>query len=267
MELLLGGNLWNVLNDDDVELSMLLRLRMCTDISSGLAFAHNLPGSRFVVHGDLKPENILLSQYLICKIADFGSAELSSYSSKSSTAEYQRELNQFTKLYAAPEVLENPSCKLRTVHDVYSFSIVVFVILVRKKPVDREPMINLYLQSVLHKNYRPSLDSIFEILAQSDDDDVKIISELMNIMQKCWERTPAERPTMVCVKKILVELSAQYNAATFLEHAAIALKDMDVKAPLPKQYECEPIHKLVGPTFNSTVLGGCIDCEQTIWFC
>jgi len=77
LEYMPGGNLSRFLDDEDCNRSsMLVLLRVFFELSSGLAFIHNLPALHRVVHGDLKPENALLTADLHCKLSDFGSAQV-----------------------------------------------------------------------------------------------------------------------------------------------------------------------------------------------
>ena len=245
-----AGSLWQLLEDDDVELNILLRLRMCSDIANGLAFAHNLPGNKFVVHGDMKNENILLNGDLRCKITDFGSGKLSSYTKTSSSASSSQEPHEFTQLYAAPELLENPTASLNRAHDVYSYSIVVYEILARRRVAETNTLINLYLAKVPHGN-RPDVSDL-EASATADDDNGHVMRNLIQVMKQCWDHDPRKRPIMSNVSCCLQHQLDLNDSATIMQHAVVALKKMDIQKPRYKDSICEPIHKFVCPNYNDT---------------
>ena len=70
MEYLNGGNLAEYLQSPDFKL--LQGVRIIKQILNGLSFAHE----KGLIHRDLKPHNILFSSVKIPKIADFGTAKV-----------------------------------------------------------------------------------------------------------------------------------------------------------------------------------------------
>jgi len=248
MELMEAGSLRDLLDDDDVKLSMLLCLRICTDIAKGLAFAHNLPGNKFVVHGDIKSENILLNKDLRCKIADFGSGKLSSCTKTSSSSSSSRGSPEITQLYAAPELLKNPSSSLKCAHDVYSYSIVVYEVLARRRVTETSALISLYLQKVPDGG-RPDITSI-EALISSNNEYGEVARKLLRIMQLCWDHEPTRRPSMSDVSNHLFHILSQFDSALILEHAAVVLRQMDIHTPCFRRTICKPISKFVCPDYN-----------------
>ena len=134
-----NNSLLSLILEPDVTLSALLRFRMCYEIASGITHLHNLEEKHRIVHGDIKLENILLCDQLHCKISDFGAADLAAYSkaqSKSITESSEiRPTTQYTKLYVAPELLNNPfNSRRRRCHDVYSYSMLATEIIGWERP-------------------------------------------------------------------------------------------------------------------------------------
>ena len=192
----------------NVPLSSLLRFRMNRDIACGIAHLHTLGTEKRLVHGDIKLENILLSGSLHCKIADFGGARLAPYSG----SEYQSvsssstdEKNQYTCLYAAPEVLNNPFCKKRRAHDVYSFSVIATELIGWERPALHR--IDLCIESV-KKGERPELDDINlveTIFKDGTENEKNIFKKLIDVIKNCRKHTSSERPQMTEVKNDLEE--------------------------------------------------------------
>jgi len=69
MEYCEGGALSDVLANKDVALSLVARLRFCSELASGMAYLHS--DQIAIVHGDLKAQNLLLFRPEGCDLKDY----------------------------------------------------------------------------------------------------------------------------------------------------------------------------------------------------
>jgi serine/threonine-protein kinase len=105
----------------DGPLSVAEAVRLATEISSGLSFAH----SRGIVHADMKPSNVLLTEDGRAKIADFGIARMPQ--EDASTPQLFA-----TAMYVAPERVEGKP--LSPASDIYGLGLVLYEMLVGRPP-------------------------------------------------------------------------------------------------------------------------------------
>lgn len=137
-------------------------------VAVGMMFLHE----QKIMHRDLKPVNILLDENMEPKIADFGLAKLiDSDHALAQTA------GVGSPLYQAPEMIcASDSYGLEV--DVYSYAIVLYVIVTAQYPSRRE-----YLEKLARGIYaRPPL-------LKSMSDSYK------TLIERLWQEDPKERPT------------------------------------------------------------------------
>ncbi|XP_038859384.1 receptor-interacting serine/threonine-protein kinase 1-like [Salvelinus namaycush] len=190
MELLPKGNLLAML--DRVPVLISIKGRIILEILEGMVY---LMKNR-VIHKDLKPENILVDKDFHIKIADLGLATCQTWSRL--TKEESRRQSRLarpgaggaggraagTLCYMAPEHLDSIHTRSSEKSDVYSFAIVVWVILTGSEP---------------YENAR-SEDHICQCVRKGDRPDEDLISadtpvEITELMKRCWHQDPQLRPT------------------------------------------------------------------------
>ncbi|XP_035655677.2 receptor-interacting serine/threonine-protein kinase 1-like isoform X1 [Oncorhynchus keta] len=190
MELLPKGNLLAML--DRVPVLISIKGRIILEILEGMVY---LMKNR-VIHKDLKPENILVDKDFHIKIADLGLATCQTWSRL--TKEESRRQSRLarpgaggvggraagTLCYMAPEHLDSIHTCSSEKSDVYSFAIVVWVILTGSEP---------------YENAR-SEDHICQCVRKGDRPDEDLISadtpvEITELMKRCWHQDPQLRPT------------------------------------------------------------------------
>ena len=210
MEYMCYGSLDRLLVDTEVLLSPLLRYRMSYDIACGIAHLHTLKTERRCVHGDIKLENVLVSCSLQCKITDFGGAKIAPFTKKqtlsSSNSETDNSSNQYTFLYAAPELLHDPSKTQVRANDVYSFGVITMELIGWKRP---EPQYwKLYVESIKANNL-PKLDEIDlvkQIRSKGDTHENAIINKLICVSKACRKYARKDRKDIKDVKDELKKL-------------------------------------------------------------
>ena len=247
MECLQGGSLAEFIQDKEITIGGFLRLRICLEITSGLAYLHNLEPKR-MVHGDLKPENVLLIDDLHCKIADFGSSVVSSYTGKTTVPGYTPQKLGFTPIYAAPELLSNPTAKKHPALDTYSFSIIVCVVLKREAPVAWKNVESLYVEDI-KRGECPCLLFMNELKQTFSDQEFAVIQYLKTVMQQCWSHNPSDRPSMAHVHQCLLQIQVN-DPATVNKEVATALDKMTISNPVQSDYSCAPLNMLHPPSYQ-----------------
>ncbi|XP_027032854.1 receptor-interacting serine/threonine-protein kinase 1 isoform X1 [Tachysurus fulvidraco] len=185
MELIPKGNLLVMLQKVNVPVS--IKGRIVLEILEGMVYLTE----NQVIHKDLKPENILVDENFHIKIADLGLATCQTWS-RLTREESRRQsrgarkscvMAAGTLCYMAPEHLESINTRSTEKSDVYSFAIVVWVIL-----TSREPYENAISQ-----------DQICQCVRKGDRPDESLIpcsspKEIIGLMKKCWEHDPQKRP-------------------------------------------------------------------------
>uniref|UniRef100_A0A8C5F9P1 Receptor-interacting serine/threonine-protein kinase 1 n=2 Tax=Gadus morhua TaxID=8049 RepID=A0A8C5F9P1_GADMO len=186
MELIPMGNLKSMLQQVTVPIS--IRGRIVLEILEGMVYLTE----NNVIHKDLKPENILVDQDFHIKIADLGLATCESWS-KLTREESRRKSRSVatagtqgagTLSYMAPEHLEDINIRSTEKSDVYSFAIVLWVILTGRDPYENARNENQVCMCVRNGN-RPAEDLIAEDIPR----------EMVDLMKSCWHKDPKLRPT------------------------------------------------------------------------
>ncbi|KAL6491114.1 hypothetical protein MHYP_G00014590 [Metynnis hypsauchen] len=188
MELIPKGNLLALLERVPVPIS--IKGRIILEILEGMAYLTN----NQIIHKDLKPENILVDEHFHIKIADLGLATHQTWS-KLTRDESRRQSRKGvgrktsvrtagTLCYMAPEHLQSIHTRSTEKSDVYSFAIVVWVILTGQEP---------------YENAR-SEDQICQCVRQGDRPDESLIRddappEIISLMKECWDQEPQKRPS------------------------------------------------------------------------
>lgn len=186
MELLPKGNLLVML--EAVSVPMSIKGRIILEILEGMVYLTD----RNILHKDIKPENILVDKDFHIKIADLGLATCQTWSKL--TKEESRRKSQMgrscgargagTLSYMAPEHLESIHAVSTEKSDVYSFAIVVWVILTGEEPYANARSEDHISQCVRNGN-RPA-----EYLIPPDTP-----TEILELMRRCWHPDPHHRPT------------------------------------------------------------------------
>ncbi|XP_060526448.1 serine/threonine-protein kinase mos [Cylas formicarius] len=165
-----GRDLQHVLEEgEDVDSGV--TKKFVVGITSGVKYCHE----NGVLHLDLKPKNILVDARNVCKICDFGN-------SVKIGETLERFNHKGTIVYTAPEILLGrlPSTK----SDVYSLGLILWQIKYRKNPFDGVDNNQTIIYNVVKSLMKP-----FE--------NAKCADVVSDILMKCWNTDPNDRPTTV----------------------------------------------------------------------
>lgn len=152
----------------------------------GIASAMKYLHYHKILHRDLKPANILLDKDFYPKICDFG---------------FSRQFNEpnmnskvGTQIYIAPEILEGNTYGPPV--DVYSFAIMACEIVSSNKALpDIDIMDMKIMKKIVNGTMRPKFSQ-------------NVNSNLKELIEKCWDSNPNNRPTF---EEIYSELSQKVD--------------------------------------------------------
>ncbi|XP_043563125.1 receptor-interacting serine/threonine-protein kinase 2-like isoform X2 [Chiloscyllium plagiosum] len=182
------GSLDKLLKNYDVPWP--LRMRFAYEIALGVNYLHNLEPALF--HHDLKPANIVLNNDYRVKICDFGLAKW-----RQSTGQYSYQSSKCagTLSYIPPECFENINASHGAKFDVYSYGIVIWVIITRQEPYENA-VNSQQMQLCVKKGDRPDCEAIPKDLPEPAE-------ELVSLMKRCWHSNPDERPPFLkCIQDL-----------------------------------------------------------------
>ncbi|XP_021824159.1 serine/threonine-protein kinase STY17-like [Prunus avium] len=185
-ELMRGGTVQKHLrNIRPQTLDLKLSISFALDISRAMEYLH----ANGIIHRDLKPANLLLTEDMKqIKLADFGHAREEIAGAMTSEAGTYR--------WMAPELFHTEplprGVKKQYDHkaDVYSFSIVLWELLMNETPFrGRASIMAAYATA---KAVRPSLDDIPE--------------KIIPLLESCWAHDPKTRPEFMEITDFLSNL-------------------------------------------------------------
>ncbi|GAU24776.1 hypothetical protein TSUD_356050 [Trifolium subterraneum] len=196
-EYMANGNLHQHLS---VENSNILkwneRLNIAVDAANGLDYLHN--GCKPpIIHRDLKPSNILLDENMHAKIADFGISRAfgNDIDSNISTCPAG------TFGYVDPEVQRTGNTNKK--NDVYSFGIVLFVLITGRQAIVRAGGENInILEWVIPIIERGDIQNVVDPRLQGEFS-INSAWKIVEIAMSCISPNAVERPDM---SQILAEL-------------------------------------------------------------
>ncbi|KAM9717735.1 receptor-interacting serine/threonine-protein kinase 4 [Menidia menidia] len=190
-----------------------LAFRLTHQVAQGINYLHSL--SPALLHLDLKPSNVLLDSALNAKLTDFGLSKL--YHSITGTSRKENEEEGGTLKYMPPEAFQL-SYSPAQASDIYSYGVLVWSILTGKQPYANAK--SSIVRFRIPRGDRPSLD---EIRGQATG-----LTNLVNLIQKCWEARPSKRPTSLECTTVTGELFKMHKRGI---HDAVhqVLKNLDQK--------------------------------------
>jgi serine/threonine protein kinase len=197
------------ITENEILLKWKLKLKLLIDVSKGMEYIH----FKKLIHRDLKLENVLITKQLIAKITDFGiSRKISEQQSNTKT------MRVGTALYMAPEVILTNNYDQKC--DIFSFAIIMFQLLTKKIDniydgyVNQENKnenielkeVNTNSNNIANIELRVANDHNFRPLIPKKFIDKKKYFEFIDLMKKCWNHSPKERPAFNEITMTLQEI-------------------------------------------------------------
>ncbi|XP_009809236.1 ankyrin repeat and protein kinase domain-containing protein 1 [Gavia stellata] len=180
MEYMARGSLEKILPTH--KMSWQLKFRVIHEMGLAMNFLHSMTPP--LLHLDLKPGNILLDGNMHVKISDFG---LSKWMEQSSRMQYiESSALRGTLSYIPPEMFLQNSKPPGIKYDVYSFGIVIWEVLMQKKPYAGANMMAIIVKVAAGK--RPCLEPV-------RDDWPGECQQMVDLMKRCWDQDPKQRPS------------------------------------------------------------------------
>ncbi|XP_039996169.1 receptor-interacting serine/threonine-protein kinase 3 [Xiphias gladius] len=171
-----------------------LVFRLAHQVALGINFLHSL--SPALLHLDLKPSNVLLDSYLNAKLTDFGLAKF--YHSVTRVSKKDSEEEGGTISYMPPEAFDVSYSPTRA-SDIYSYGILLWSIVTGKQPYANA--MSSIVRFRIPQGDRPSLEEIRCQAAGRAG-----LTGLMELMKKCWEARPNQRPSSFDCTTVTEEL-------------------------------------------------------------
>ncbi|KAM3609784.1 uncharacterized protein V6R79_020302 [Siganus canaliculatus] len=222
-----------------------LAFRCAHEVALGMNFLH----SKGIVHNDLKLSNVLLNEDLHVKIADFGLSRVPK--SVLHNTEDTKVIGGTYK-YMPPEAFDlsyEPSRR----HDVYSYGILLWALFSGKEPYLNAPTSLVILK--VPTGQRPKCDHLEQIQVEG-------LKELVNLMERCWEQIPDDRPTFIdCLKdtkpvwlkhqekipNAVQEVKRRLESATSSQHSGTNEKSVSSPQTRPVTESFSPVGESVHP--------------------
>ncbi|KAG2443902.1 hypothetical protein HXX76_002242 [Chlamydomonas incerta] len=161
-------------------------LSIALDVAKGLEYLHPT-----ILHRDLKPANILInnakSDCPLAKITDFGVSRLRS------TVLITKHPEAGTPAYMAPETFDVANYTLSHHVDMYSFGVLVWVMLTGQHPWQGLTMVEVAYKVTINRERLP--------LATIPQD--RAHPRILAMINQCWEHEPRRRPAASEVVKEL----------------------------------------------------------------
>ncbi|KAG9302856.1 hypothetical protein G9A89_009633, partial [Geosiphon pyriformis] len=169
------------------------KLSIAWNIAKGLDDIH----SSGMVHRDLHSGNIL--QYYVDRvnIGDLGLCQLTNNEITTEKATEEKKGIFGVIPYIPPEVLRGE--KFTMAGDIYSFSMLLWELATAKPPFYDRPHDNALIFNIVFKGIRPEITFPF------------IPPCIAEIIEKCWDANPENRPNAKEIEEKLIELRKMYR--------------------------------------------------------
>lgn len=191
MELMTHGSLFDLINNNTIQLEAEMILPILTDVVQGMRFLHS--AATPVLHGDLKAQNILVDSNFRAKVTDFGLTQ-------------KKEMGLIgTPYWMPPEVLRGGKPSMEA--DVYAFGVVLYQATSRKEPYEDEEYSKV-MEDILNDDLIPP---------KTPGVPANCPPTIAGMMAQCWSRSPAARPSFEELDATISKLDLTNVTSTALQ--------------------------------------------------
>lgn len=205
MEYMRYGSLFNVLQDQSINIPFKRILSMALDCACAMVYLHS--ASPPILHRDLKAENLLVDSNWTVKVADFGlarnmgddhSGRRGPQASTLSSQSIHMTSNVGSIRYCAPELLTVDNVAMYNEQaDVYSFGIILWELANRPlRPYHHVPATFPAIQKAILSGDRPRMPDIIDM-------------EYTELYLACVHEKPSKRPSFDTICRKLQAISTR----------------------------------------------------------
>lgn len=207
------GSLYDILQNEDLNLDDMFIASLVTDLIKGMAFIHE---SEIVSHGNLKSTNCVVDSRWVLQITDFGLQQLTS---RESPLKMDEDKRYKSLLWKAPEQLRELSLTATNIQkcDVYSFAIIMYEMLSKQGPWGN---IELSAKEIVQKVVSGSNNTLF----RPDISKLKCEDFVTQCMEDCLSENPDLRPEFKYIRYRLKPMQCGLKANIFDNMLAIMEK-------------------------------------------
>jgi len=205
---LMDTSLTSFIEKNQSKIAMNTKLSILHDVSLGLSYLHGRRPS--VIHRDLSSNNVLLTSHLVAKISDLGMAKMIRADSKQTRSRLTTAPG--TLHFMPPEALDEEDPVYGTPVDVFSFAGVALHLFSEEWPIPtsqvKKDPITKKLVALSEAERRQ------QYLGKMIDGEVSVLRE---IVERCLENDPDERPSIKEVAEIIKPLKVCLALYTYLK--------------------------------------------------
>ncbi|OQV23021.1 Atrial natriuretic peptide receptor 1 [Hypsibius exemplaris] len=205
-EICAKGSLLDILSFSTMKLDWSFKNSLIKDVVFGMSFIHTSP---IISHGNLNGHVCLIDTRFTLKISDYGlpffrnAAYLMPYRPHDHPDQSVELL-----LWRAPELLRQSMPPQGTQKgDVYSFAIIIQQIILRSGPFElpNDPL-EMSEREILNEVVASNIPPVRPRVPRA-----ACSNELYDLMERCWEEIPVERPTFPKIKERLKKVIGDYG--------------------------------------------------------
>lgn len=183
-EFMTRGSIYTFLHKQRGAFKLPTLLKVAIDVSKGMSYLHQ----NNIIHRDLKTANLLMDEHGVVKVGDFGVARV-----QAQTGVMTAETGTYR--WMAPEVIEHKPYDHKA--DVFSFGIVLWELLTGEIPYAYLTPLQAAI-GVVQQGLRPTIPK-------------NTHPKLAELLEKCWQQDPTERPDFSEILDILKQLTREFG--------------------------------------------------------